>query len=250
VISVCILTKNNASTIQKTLESTLSFPEVVILDNGSTDVTLQIAKQFPHVRIFLSPFLGFGPLRNQAASLAKYDWILALDSDEILSAHLADEIKTLYLKKEYIYSLPRHNFYGNKQIKGCGWHPERVARLYHRLVTSYCNSSVHESVLSKGLTVMPLKHPILHTPYRSTFDFLTKMQHYSTLFAEQHRHKKKSSFFLAISHAVFAFFRSYFLKRGLFDGKEGWIISVYNANTTFYKYLKLKELNDSIDKCS
>ena len=102
---------------------------------------------------------------------------------------------------------------------------------------------VHESVLRKNLKVIQLKHPIFHTPYRTTFDFLAKMQHYSTLFAEQNQNKKKSSLAIAFTHATFAFFKSYFLQRGFMDGKEGFIISLYNANTAFYKYIKLKELN-------
>ena len=88
-----------------------------------------------------------------------------------------------------------------------------------------------------------LQSPLLHTPYRSTAEFLTKMQHYSDLFAKQYQHKKKSSFGKALAHGTYAFLRSYILKRGIFCGKEGFIISVYNANTAFYKYLKLAEVN-------
>lgn len=243
MISVCILTKNAASTLEKTLKSASFFSEVLLLDNGSSDATIKMGSSYPNTTVFESPFLGFGPLRNKAASLAKNEWILALDSDEILSFSLIEELKTLALDPNHIYSIPRHNFYNGKQIKGCGWHPERVIRLYHRSKTSYCNSFVHESVLKKHLKVVRLHSPILHTPYQTTFDFLSKMQHYSTLFAEQNRYKKKSSFGTSLRHAAFAFFRSYFLKRGFLDGKEGFIISLYNANTAFYKYMKLKELN-------
>ena len=81
MISVCILTKNAASTLQKTLDSTLAFPEVLVLDNGSTDETFVISQKYPNVKIFKSPFLGFGPLRNKAALLAQNEWIFALDSD-------------------------------------------------------------------------------------------------------------------------------------------------------------------------
>lgn len=244
MISVCILSKNAGRTLKKTLESTVSFPEVVLLDNGSSDETLDIGGMYPNVKIFKSPFLGFGPLRNRAGSLADNDWILALDSDEILSSSLVDEIQSLSLQPSCIYSIPRHNFYRGKQIKGCGWHPEKVVRLYHRKITSYCNSEVHESVVKNSCQIIQLKHPILHTPYQTTSDFLSKMEHYSTLFAKANQNKKKSSDFIALGHAVFAFFKSYFLKRGFIDGKEGFFISLYNANTAFYKYVKLKEFNE------
>ena len=239
MISVCILTKNAALTIAKTLESTRLFPEVLILDNGSTDNTLEIAKSFPNTTIHKMPFIGFGPLRNEAARLAKHDWILAIDSDEVLSN--PEEILSLKLDPDRAYSLPRHNFFNGKQIKGCGWGKEQIARLYNKKKSSYCSSFVHESLLVKN--PIPLASPLLHTPYRTTSEFLAKMQHYSTLFAEQNKHKKKSSTSRAILHALFAFIKSYVLKRGFLDGGEGLFISLYNANTAFYKYMKLLEAN-------
>lgn len=242
-ISVCILTKNCEATLPSTLASLSLFPEVVLLDNGSTEDTLKLAKGFPNVKIFESPFLGFGPLRNRAAQLASNDWILALDSDEILSPSLIEELLSIPLDSQKVYSIPRHNFYNGKRIRGCGWDPERVLRLYHRQRTSYSDAPVHESLLSSQMKLIPLKHPLLHTPYRSTADFLSKMQHYTTLFAEQYRGKRRSSFAKALGHGFFAFFRSYILKRGFLCGKEGFIISLYNGNTAFYKYLKLSELS-------
>ena len=88
-----------------------------------------------------------------------------------------------------------------------------------------------------------LKNPMFHTPYRSIADFLSKMQIYSTLFATQHKEKKKSSLSSAIFHGFFAFIKSYILKRGFLGGKEGFIISFYNGECAFYKYLKLAEIS-------
>ena len=241
MISVCILTKNSARTLRETLESTRAFPEVLLLDNGSTDATLLIAQEFPNVKVHHSPFLGFGPLRNEAARLAAHDWILALDSDEVLSAPLIYELLSLQFEPKSAYAIQRHNFYNGKWIKGCGWHPEKVFRLYHRGEGRYSEAKVHESLLLTHLTPRTLNAEIFHTPYRTTTDFLHKMQHYSTLFAEEHK-GKKSSFSKALFHGIFAFFKSYVLKGGLFLGKEGFLISLYNGNTTFYKYIKLWEL--------
>lgn len=241
MISVCILTKNAAATLRGTLDSVRTFPEVLILDNGSTDETCSIASTYPNVRIVSTPFIGFGPLRNLAAQLASHDWILALDSDEVLSPLLLQEIQGLSLNDQFAYVFSRHNYYNGKRIRGCGWDPEYIARLYHRNTARYSDAKVHESLISYQEFV--LQFPLLHTPYRSTADFLSKMQHYSTLFAEQYKGKRKSSLAKAILHGIYAFFRSYFLKRGLFCGKEGFVISLYNANTAFYKYLKLAEFN-------
>lgn len=244
MISICILTKNAESTLKETLNSVKTFPEVIILDNGSTDETLNIAKSYSNVQIFISPFIGFGPLRNEAARFASYDWILSLDSDEVLSPSLIQELHALELNPKTAYIFPRHNFYNKKRIRGCGWDPEQIARLYHRHSAQFSLSQVHEKLQATYTT--KLNSPIFHTPYRSTADFLAKMQHYSTLFAEQYKGKRHSSFAIAIGHAAFAFFRSYLLKKGVFCGKEGFLISLYNANTTFYKYIKLAELNKNL----
>lgn len=246
MISVCILTKNAEATIVKTLDSVRTFPEVVLVDTGSTDETVNIAKRYLNVKIFHRPFSGFGNLRNQASLLANHDWILALDSDEILTAPLIEEVQNLSLMPEIAYAFPRHNFYREKQIKGCGWHPERVARLYHRGHIRFSEAEVHESLQANK--IFPLRSPLFHTPYRSIQDFLHKMQHYSNLFAKQYAGKRNSSLTKALWKGAFAFLRSYLWKRGIFDGAEGIIISLYNANTTFYKYLKLAEINSKINK--
>ncbi|MFY7842398.1 MAG: glycosyltransferase family 2 protein [Rhabdochlamydiaceae bacterium] len=244
MISVTILTKNNQSTIASTLESLRSFSEVLVFDTGSSDHTLKIAASFPNVTIKKGEFLGFGLTHNQASSLAKYDWILSIDADESLSQELVSEIKTLGLDTSCVYNLKRFNFLENKHIKCCaGWHPDSIIRLYHRKQTRFTDDWVHEKVLSDGLKVITLKYPIHHTPYENIDSFLRKMQIYSSLFAEQHFLRKKSSFFIALFHSWSCLFKNLILKKGLFGGRLGWFISLYNAQTTFYKYIKLAEKN-------
>jgi len=243
MITVMILTKDNERTLRKTLESTQGFLEVLICDTGSKDRTLEIAKEFSNVKILQKPFMGFGELRNAIAQEASHDWILSLDSDEVLSKQLQKEIPSLQLDPSFVYDFSFHNFYNERLIKWCGWYPESHIRLYHRKKTSFSNAQVHEGVLFQDLRVLRCKGVIEHYSYRSTHDFLEKMQRYSDLFAKQYQGKKKSSLFHAIYHGFFAFFKSYILKRGFLGGKEGFVISVYNANTAFYKYLKLAEAN-------
>lgn len=247
MISVTILSKNSSETIAATLDSCHCFPEVVLFDTGSTDDTLEIAKKYPNVRIFNAQFQGFGTSHNQAAEKASNDWILSIDSDEILSTELIEEIHARSLDKGFVYSLSRSNYFRGKWMKCCsGWYPDRVVRLYHRHKTRFSDDQVHEKVLSQGMGVVPLKGKLLHMPYRSIESFLAKMQMYSTLFAEQNAGKKKSSLGIAIFHAIAAFLKNYFLKRGFLGGKEGFIISVYNAHGTYYKYLKLAWRNNSL----
>lgn len=241
MITVAILTKNSRETLEKTLDSIQDFPEIILLDTGSTDSTVKIAEGYPNCKIFHSPFTTFGKLRNLAASYATNDWILVLDSDEVLSKELSDEIKALTLQDPYVYSLPFINFYHGKKIKGCGWYPEAHVRLYNKRFAHFDDALVHEGLVLKDLETISLKHPIYHTSYRSIDDFLRKMQLYSSLFAKQNRDKKSSSLTKAIFHGVGAFLKSYLLKRGIFDGKEGFIISFYNGEVAYYKYLKLAE---------
>lgn len=242
MISVTILTKNSESSIEATLKSVAAFEEVIVLDTGSSDRTVAIAKMFPNVKVHHSPFLGFGPTHNLATSLASRDWVLSLDSDEALSPQLVEEIKTLSLDKSAVYSVLRHNYFNGKRIKWCGgWHPDWVTRLYNRKTTSFTDDAVHEKVRTEGLQVQQLQHPMTHIPYREIGDFLSKMQMYTSLFAEQNAGKKDASLLKAIFHGWFAFIKSYILKRGFMGGKEGFIISAYNGHTAFYKYLKLGE---------
>jgi glycosyltransferase involved in cell wall biosynthesis len=243
MISVTILTKNSQKYIREVLMSLKDFHEVMIYDTGSTDETLDIVKQFPNVTIYKRPFIGFGPTHNEASKMAKHDWILSIDSDEVVTKELANEILNLQLDDKTVYAFPRHNYFNKKFIKWCGWYPDRQIRIYNRKVTRFTDAKVHEAIISDTLKKVDLKHPLIHYSYDSVSDFLAKMQSYSSLFAEQYQGKKKSSPLKAIGHGLFAFFKSYFIKRGFLGGYEGFFISVYNANTAFYKYLKLYELN-------
>jgi len=242
-ITVTILAKNSAETLAATLDSLQPFAEVLVLDNGSNDATMSIARSYPNVRLIQESFCGFGKLHNRATALAKYDWILSIDSDEVLSAALAEEIGHLNLNPNEVYSLNRCNYFQGKWIRYCsGWYPDPVIRLYSRKATRFTDVPVHEAVMTEGLKIVPLQGPLLHTPYRSIESFLAKMQLYSTLFAEQHA-GRPSSLGKAIGHGIFAFLKNYFFKRGFLGGKEGFIISLYNAHTTYYKYLKLAYQN-------
>lgn len=245
MISVTILTKNSARTLPPTLAALKNFPEVLVLDTGSTDTTLEIAKAFPNVTIHQAPFQGFGPTHNLASSLARYDWILSIDSDEVVSEPLSAEILSLSLNPRHVYSVDRHNYFNGKRIRCCsGWYPDRIIRLYHRNTTHFSSDAVHEKILHDSLDIIPLKGALFHTPYESIDHFIHKMQLYSTLFAEQNKGKKKASLKTALGHALVAFFKNYFLKRGFLGGKEGLIISLHNSLTTYYKYAKLVFLNE------
>jgi glycosyltransferase involved in cell wall biosynthesis len=242
-ISVTILTKNSEKYLKEVLSVLQLFQEVVVCDTGSCDRTMEIALQYPNVVVYERPFIGFGPTHNVASALAKNDWILSIDSDEVVTPELSQEIESLVLARGNIYSFPRHNEYRGKWIKWCGWHPDRQIRLYHRQDTQFSNAQVHEAVERKDLREICLSSPLRHYSYDTVDDFLDKMKTYSSLFALQNQGKKSSSLGKAIAHGLFTFIKSFFLKRGFLGGREGFEISFYNANTAFYKYLKLADAN-------
>lgn len=242
-ISALVLTKDSEKTIKNTLESLKDFEEVIVLDTGSKDLTKDIVSSFPNTKWYQHSFSGFGAIRNLASSYVSNPWILSLDSDEVLPAETAQLILSKDLDLKKVYSFPFHNYFNGKWIKWCGWHPDRHIRLYPKDKARFSSDFVHEKVLYQGLQEEKLHLPIQHYSYLEIGDFLEKMHKYSTLFAEQNRYKQSSSLLKALLHGSFAFFKSYILKRGFLGGEEGFIIALYNSQTSYYKYLKLWEAN-------
>jgi glycosyltransferase involved in cell wall biosynthesis len=240
-ISVTMLTKNSEKYLEASLRSLEPFDEVVVLDNGSEDETLKIAAKFPNVTIHTHPFTGFGPMKNLAAKKARNDWILSVDSDEVLSEELAASLAAADLSRpETVFLFDRLNHYRQKPVRCCGWYPDTVMRLYNRTHTAFSDAMVHESLLIRPDTVKKrLEGKLLHYPFDGAASLLEKLQRYSDLFAEQS--DKRSSPAKAFWRALFAFFKNYFLQRGFLCGYEGLLISVSNANGVFYKYIKLYE---------
>ncbi len=243
-ISVTILTKNSAAYLAECLSALEAFAEVVIIDNGSTDDTIAIASGFRNVTFHKHPFIGFGPLKNMAVDMASNDWILSVDSDEIVTPELAHEILSLNLNSNIVYVMERDNYYHRRLICACGWENDRVERLFNRKSTRYDDKQVHEGLTMNGnLKTEMLSGRLKHYPYDNASQLLQKMQHYSTLWAEEYRGQKKTSPFKALLYGMLTFLKSYLLKNGWRYGYEGLLISVSNANGVFYKYIKLYEAN-------
>lgn len=249
MITVTMLTKNSSRFVEKALAALKGFDEVIVLDNGSTDDTMAIAARFPNVKIVQHEFIGFGPLKNLAASAAKHDWVLNVDSDEIMTGELAAELQNMTLDETRVYTVPIINHYRGKAIRGCGWGGMRKRRLYNRTRTQFRNDMVHEKLeLPAGVGVSDeIRGSLHHYMYNSVHQLLHKMQLYTELFAEQNVGRKKSSVVGASLHALWAFIRDYFIKRGFLDGAEGWLICVTAANVVFYKHMKLREANENKD---
>ncbi|MDF2549490.1 MAG: glycosyl transferase family 2 protein [Chlamydiales bacterium] len=245
MISVHILTKNSEKYLKEVLKALSAFPEVLIVDSGSSDQTLNIARSFDNVKVIETTFNGFGKMHNFAAAHASFDWVLSIDSDEILEEGLAQEILSLSLDPGAAYSFQRHNVYRGEEIRYGSWGSDWQVRLYNRRKTLFTEALVHEGIICSELKVVPLKGAVRHYPYQNVSDFLKKMETYSSLFAEQYQGQRKSSLWKAISHAVWTFCKCYLLKRGFLSGENGFFIALYNAHTAYYKYMKLLEKNRS-----
>lgn len=250
--SVTILVKNAQNTIEECLRSVECFDEVILLDNGSDDDTLSIAQTFKNVRIYTSEFIGFGALKNLAIRYAKHEWILSLDSDEVLEPDVLKEIKTLLsspsLEKTHIYAMSRKNLYQNEWIKACGWYPDFVWRFFNKTFTHFNDNIVHESLIfPPNANKIKLKNGIKHYAFSDIAHLLDKLQRYSSLWAKQHLHKSSSPFKASV-RGLWSFMRNYFLKKGFLYGYKGFVISVCNALGVFFKYMKLYELKKDMPK--
>lgn len=244
-ISATILTRDSSRRIADVLAALAWCDEVIVLDTGSTDTTVAIASGFANARIHAleDGFKGFGHAHQQACRLARNDWILSIDSDEVVSIELIAEIADLHLCPRTVYTIPFHNHFNGRLIRSCGWHPDRHERLFNRKTTDFCASEVHEKVQTRGLVVRGLRHPVHHYSYDNADDFLRKMRAYGQLFAAQNVGRKRAGPGKAVRSGLWAFFKSYLLQRGFLEGYEGLVISVYKAQTAFWKYLLLHEAN-------
>ncbi|MCR4941367.1 MAG: glycosyltransferase family 2 protein [Campylobacter sp.] len=243
MISAVVLVKNNENTLAKTLQSLAFLDDVVVFDNGSSDSSLKIAKSFENVNLILGEFRGFGWSKNKAASYAKHDWILVVDSDEVVDSELARILQSKKLDENCVYKLNFKAFYKDIEVKHCGWNNQKIKRLYNRKKTRYNSNDVHEDIITEGLKCEILGGYMQHYSYDSISQFLQKADHYSTLFAKDNAGKKTSSPCKAFFNAFYSFFRTYVLKKGFLDGYVGLVISVSHAVTNFYKYIKLYEVN-------
>jgi len=239
-ITPVIITKNSELHLNESLKSLENFKEVIVYDNGSTDKTINIAKSYPNVKVYTGEFFGFGPTKNFAATLSKTDWILSIDSDEVVTPKLFEEIKKLDLSNPTkVFKINRENLFMKSAIKHSGWNPDWIVRIYNKKHTSFSNQKVHESIIiHKNTKVISLKGRLTHYAVDDLSDFLIKAAHYSSIEREDQKcHLPITIFF----RAMFAFFKTYILKKGFLDGYRGLIISVGNFNGVFFKYMKKYE---------
>ncbi|MCU7843663.1 MAG: glycosyltransferase family 2 protein [Candidatus Thiodiazotropha sp. (ex Monitilora ramsayi)] len=244
-LSVCIITQNEAERIRDCLRSVAWADEIIVLDSGSDDATLEICREYTDHVYVNRDWQGFGVQKNRALSYAGSDWILSLDADERIPPELREEIQAVMSSEESVdvYEIPRLSSYCGREIWHSGWRPDYVARLFRRDSAAFSDDVVHERLL---FNIKPgrLTHSIQHRSFDSLEQVLDKVNRYSSASAEKlYSQNKKSTLSKAVFRGMWAFFRTYVLKAGFLDGREGFLLAVSNAEGVYYKYLKLLYLD-------
>ncbi|MCW9013583.1 MAG: glycosyltransferase family 2 protein [Gammaproteobacteria bacterium] len=238
-ISVIIICKNEEQRIRRCLDSVSWVDEIVVVDSGSTDKTLEIVKEYTDCIFINEDWQGFGPQKQLAESKASNNWILALDSDEVVSDELREEIISIIedADEKVVYRVNRLTSFCNKFIKHSGWHPDRIVRLYNKKHYHYNDKFVHESVACKNAKKIDLKGKLLHYTFQSLEEYMDKRNAYAKAWAEsQFKKGRKTNVAEMLARTFFAFIRHYIIRLGVLDGYHGFLISVIQMQYTFNKY--------------
>ena len=242
-LTVIILTKNEERNIEAAIESAAFADEILLIDSGSTDRTQELAEKMG-ARFIKHPMDedGFAGQRNFALTQTDADWVFYLDADERIIPEAVDNIKKILSTGESVaYRVERKNVVMGKLMRYGGHRPDYVARFYPRLLVRW-QGKVHEGIETE-LPVRELKNCLYHYTYTTWQQYFTKTNYYTSLSAHSmFERKKKVSNASALSHAFFAFVKSYILKQGFRDGYLGLIMSILAGNASLMKYLKLQNL--------
>ncbi len=244
-LSVILIAKDEEASIARALRSVAWADEIVVVDSGSTDRTVEIAREQGAKVVVTPDWPGFGPQKNRALELATGDWVLSLDADEWLTAESAEEIRQLIAAgatRATAYRMPRSSSFCGRFMRHSGWWPDYVVRLFRRGSARFSDDIVHERVIVEG-AIGTLREPIQHETFVDLEDLVDKMNSYSTLTARKLRDDGRTAGLAeALARALWAFIRTYVLRAGFLDGREGFMLALATAQGTYYRYVKLMQL--------
>ena len=241
-LAAVLIVKNEEAHLRACLETLAWADEIVVLDAGSRDASQAIAREFTDKVMVNDDWQGFGIQRRRAEALVESDWILMVDADERITPVLRESLQAVVTGGEpAIYTLPRLSWCFGDFIRHSGWYPDRVARLYPRGRAGYDVALVHEKLENpQGLPVKDLQGDLLHYTYRDLRHYLEKSALYAEAWAEQRAARgKRGSLWDGILHGLGCFLRMYLLKAGFLDGRQGLLLALLSAHSTFAKYADL-----------
>ena len=251
-LSVIIITKNEAAHIAECLASVSFADEIIVVDSGSADGTVELARKFGALVHQFPDWPGFGPQKNRALALATKDWVFSIDADERVTPALREEIiATLRVPRSSGYAVPRLSEFCGKPIRHSGWWPDLVLRLFRRQSGKFTDVLVHESVsLADGKPGRMHSH-LLHYPHPTLDSLIDKVNRYSgdaakMMFAEG----KRAGLPKIVLHSVWTFIRIYFLRLGFLDGRHGFVLAVTAASGNFLRYSKLMFLVEANEQAT
>jgi glycosyltransferase involved in cell wall biosynthesis len=241
-LSVILITRNEEANIAGCLAGVSFAQEIVVVDSGSTDRTAELAQAAGAKVIRTTDWPGFGAQKNRALAHATHAWVLSIDADERVTPQLRDEILAVITTPDPRFAgwdMPRRSSICGHDMAHSGWYPDRVTRLFRRERGRFSDDLVHERVIVDG-AVGHLQADLLHTTYPDLETMLRKLDRYSSDSARaMHERGIRSSFAGALLRGLWAFVRTYLLRRGFLDGRMGLVVAISVAETTYYKYLKL-----------
>ncbi len=248
-ISVVLITQNEEANLPRTLESLLplvrdGLGEIIVVDSGSTDRTLEIAREFG-ARIFAEPWKGFAGQKNSAMDKASGDWVLQLDADEALEPGLADEIATAIYgnASRQGFFIPRKNYFLGRWIKHGGYYPDPKLRLIRRGAGKFEEYGAHPTIKINGPTGT-LRHALIHDAYPTLRGYIDHMNSYSSMGAQVavERGYRGFSFADILLRPLLTFVYNYFFRLGFLDGREGFLLHINHSVYVSWKYAKAWEL--------
>lgn len=242
-ISLVVITKNEASCLAKCLQSADFVSEIVVVDSGSTDDTVQIAERFG-AKVFHQDWLGFGPQKQFAVNCAKYDWVLCLDADEYLSPKLRESLQKLFEKEPtaHAYRFPRCNKFLGRFLRHGEGYPDLSLRLFNRQYAHWSDDLVHEKILQneQDSQIGCLEGDLMHESGESISKYMEKQNTYTSIQAKlMWEQGKKASVTKIVVSPLVRFFKFYFIKGGFLDGVPGLVHISIGCFTVFLKYVKL-----------
>lgn len=242
-ITACIMTLNEEQNIRRCLESVTWCDEILVLDSFSTDTTVNICKEFT-LKVVQEKWRGYISARNRVRNLASHDWVLLLDADEEVSTALRDQILHQFRNghgRYVAYQFPRQVFYLGRWIKHGEWNPDIKLRLFNRNRGHSGGQEPHDTVIVDG-PVKTLRGKLFHYTYDNLEDHLQTMNRFSTISAYEMRKKGRPFRWTDLFfRPAFRFFKGYFIKLGILDGRRGFIIAMISSFGVAIKYIKLWE---------